>query len=263
MYLYPETSRVPALEALWQTVFGDEKDYTDLFFGGVWKNSHTLIAEENGEIVSALYLLQSLLRADGEVFRGFYLYAAATAPACRRRGHMGRLIEEAKAFCTANGGDFIALLPANAPLYDYYAAFGFGPVLSICSGTIACEDASLRPVSMDRYAEAYRNASFDRFFWEGEELDYALSCLSYCGFSAFEGKSGMLLSNGESVKEVLAETEEAAAETLRQSGVHGPAEGPYLLPGFQKNRFGMAWTQNSRLSAALQKTEPYMNLALD
>ena len=140
MRITPETADLTQLHTLWKDVFGDEDGYIDLFFSGAFHTSHPFAVIENGEVQSVLYLLDCQLQAGKQRYDGYYLYAAATKPQYRRRGLMRTLIEEAKAYMHESGKDFIVLVPATKPLYDYYEHFGFQTKLYRWAGTFAAPE---------------------------------------------------------------------------------------------------------------------------
>lgn len=112
------------LKVLWETVFGDTRTVTDLFFENAFYPDGCFFAEKDGRAVSALYLLPVTL----DDKKGFYLYAAATLPAYRGAGLMGALINEALQYAGTQA-DFVYLCPAEESLYDYYRRFGFTQTL--------------------------------------------------------------------------------------------------------------------------------------
>ena len=58
MLIKPEKKYIPELMRLWHEVFGDSSDYIELFFKEAYYNSECFCITENGEIVSAFYLLK-------------------------------------------------------------------------------------------------------------------------------------------------------------------------------------------------------------
>lgn len=105
---------------LWQEAFGDSEEYID-FFHSAHDSCFCLMLTEDDELTSALYLI------DGELCgqQGYYLFAAATFKAFRGRGYMASLLKKAEGFAKENGKSFIALVPAEDTLFDYYSRFGY------------------------------------------------------------------------------------------------------------------------------------------
>lgn len=106
--------------SLWHEAFGDNEEYIR-FFHDEHRSCYCLMLSEGNELVSALYLI------DGELCsrKGYYLFAAATFKKFRGRGYMAQLLKKAEAFAKQSGRSFIALVPAEPSLFDYYSRFGY------------------------------------------------------------------------------------------------------------------------------------------
>jgi len=103
-----------ALRRLWQTVFGDDDAFLDVFFREIYIPGMAFVIEDGGVIAAASYAVP---------FGAYrYIYAVATHPVCRGRGY-GRAVTLAAA------GDGPAYLhPAGEDLQRWYADMGFVPV---------------------------------------------------------------------------------------------------------------------------------------
>ena len=262
MRITPETADLTQLHTLWKDVFGDEDGYIDLFFSGAFHTSHPFAVIENGEVQSVLYLLDCQLQAGKQRYDGYYLYAAATKPQYRRRGLMRTLIEEAKAFMHESGKDFIVLVPATKPLYDYYEQFGFQTKLYRWAGTLCGSGRSPADLITNARYAALPAGPNDRFLWTQDNLMYALDCLSFYGTQAFATDNVAFLFDGRTVREAVSDTAWNAQFGLLAAlpqGERVAVYGPYALPGFQKQPFGMLYTTDH----ALLSRSYYMNFALD
>lgn len=109
-----------AAVALWHEAFGDSEEYIR-FFHSSHCGCHCLTLTENGELTSALYLIDGRLCGES----GYYLFAAATFKKHRGKGCMASLLKKAKQFALENKKSFIALVPAEKSLFDYYLRFGY------------------------------------------------------------------------------------------------------------------------------------------
>ncbi|MCL2513662.1 MAG: GNAT family N-acetyltransferase [Oscillospiraceae bacterium] len=116
------------LKNLWEAVFFDDRAVIDKFFGLLQKDELTLTEKSGGKTMSVLYLLENKLNIDGKIYNGLYVYAAATLPEHRRKGHMERLLGKAENIAESKNADFISLYPAAEKLYHYYSKFGYRPV---------------------------------------------------------------------------------------------------------------------------------------
>ena len=262
MLLSPLSADLTQLHTLWKDVFGDEDGYIDLFFSGAYFSSHPFAVVENGEVRSVLYLLDCHLQAGSRTYDGYYLYAAATKPQYRRRGLMRLLIEEAKDYMRETKKDFIALVPANAPLYQYYHTFGFETCLYRWAGTLTGsgkqEAASL---SFEQYA-AWPQEPCNRFLWTGSNLRYALDCLSFYGTKAFRTDNAAFLFDGRTVREVLCASAWDAQFDLTAAlpkDLTATVYASFALSNFQKQPYGMLFSDIK----TLLNRQYYMNFALD
>ena len=138
---------------LWHEAFGDSEEYIN-FFHGVHASCVCLMQTEHDELASALYLI------DGELCdrQGYYLLAAATFKKFRGQGHMASLLRKAEAFAKQNGKSFVALVPAESSLFDYYSRFGYKTAFY----------AKKQPI-----AEKIPDAE-NRFAWCSEHTDYII-----------------------------------------------------------------------------------------
>lgn len=137
--------------SLWEEAFGDSEEYIN-FFLDTHKGCTFVTLIENGELVSTLYLIDGSL--DG--VDGFYLFAAATFKKHRSKGYMARLLKLAEEKAKEKSKGFIALVPAEKSLFDYYARFGYK------TSFYAKKQAENLPVPK---AE-------NRFMWCNEHLEY-------------------------------------------------------------------------------------------
>ncbi|MDR2753743.1 MAG: GNAT family N-acetyltransferase [Oscillospiraceae bacterium] len=116
-----------AVLRVWQACFGDEARYvrffwTQCFLSGLCRG---LCAEEDGQVVSVLFLLPGALAHKTMRLAAEYVYAVATLPAHRGRGYAGALTRRAAVVAREEGKSALCLLPASQGLYDYYAKLGF------------------------------------------------------------------------------------------------------------------------------------------
>ncbi len=96
----------PGLRRLWAAVFGPEKAFIDLFFRSVYAPGTAAVAEEDGRIVSAAYVVP--------FENARYIYAVGTHPDHRGHGF-------GKAVTLLAAGDGPAYLcPADPGLREWY-----------------------------------------------------------------------------------------------------------------------------------------------
>lgn len=133
---------LPALQSLWQEVFGDPPAFTGRFYEAFGADS-AIVSEEEGKIVAMLHPLPVALAQNGRCSFGVYIYALATHPDHRGKGIASRLLTEAETapfpippalakadtvgLCDtpANAPAFSLLIPAKKSLFDYYRTRGY------------------------------------------------------------------------------------------------------------------------------------------
>ncbi len=128
MILLANEQDIPALVGLWEEAFGEDELVRD-FYDKAFMEMSVLIVKNEQRIVSMLHYMPCRYEEGGVVYKGVYLYALATDKEYRGRGYMGRLINEALELAKQSGVDFCFLVPADAPLYDFYKKFGFDTML--------------------------------------------------------------------------------------------------------------------------------------
>lgn len=104
---------------LWQEAFGDSEEYINFFFAN--HSCFCLTECENEDLCSMLFLIEGELNN----IKGYYLFAACTFEKYRKKGYMPRLLKKAEAYAKEQGRGFIALVPAEEWLFDYYEKYGY------------------------------------------------------------------------------------------------------------------------------------------
>jgi len=116
---------IPAMTEIWVNSFGDSYSYVGRFMDDRLPSSAALVFLDEGSVMSQLFLLPGEMIVSKKRLPALYLYAAATRTNGRGRGYMALLIEAAKEYAEKNGYMYIALVPGEHGLYDYYSRFGF------------------------------------------------------------------------------------------------------------------------------------------
>ena len=91
MLIETKDKYIDSLIKLWNKVFGDDEDYIKLFFKDAYYDCECFAEIYDDEVVSAFYLLKCIIKLDGKIYNGRYLYAAATLPEYRNKGLMGKV----------------------------------------------------------------------------------------------------------------------------------------------------------------------------
>lgn len=262
-----------SLKKLWADTFGDNEEYIGLFFDRGYTPSECFAEIVDGEAVSVLYLLEGKIKAGVREYSGRYLYAAATAESHRKKGLMGKLIKEAQAYIRENGLSFISLVPADEGLYDYYARFGFKPVMY--NYKAVSDDIGLlgkgEKISPEKYFMLRDHLSASHFSFADNERKYALSCLEYADYDFIRSTDDscyIISADGNEVLEYISSEDNFTENTrcfLNRLDEGTEIVSLYDLSDYckcDKNKFGMVYFAHADMKDII-KDDIYMNIALD
>lgn len=115
------TLREMECRELWKRVFGDEREFVDLFLSEVYRPENTLVRYAEGHVAAMLHIVDIATKYGPTG----YLYAIATDPARRGRGLASELVTEAVALLRERGYKAAMLIPSEPSLKEFYARFGF------------------------------------------------------------------------------------------------------------------------------------------
>lgn len=262
MLIESKEKYIRSLISLWHKVFGDDEEYIKLFFSKAYFDSEAFAVTDGDEVVSCLYLLKSVIRCEGKLYKGRYLYAAATLDEYRGKGLMSRLIGEAIEYAENEKLDFIALVPATDSLYGYYERFGFAEAMYKYRLNIDSDIATMRAF---REIEDWKEFYNIRSSWQDDMLmyneiiaEYAFDCIRFSGNRIYSIGDKAYYAEGEELFCCDGDT------TLSQAlicNLCGDAEIYSNLPLFnaEKVRNGMVYAFNDEL----KDKNFYMNIALD
>lgn len=114
---------IPEMSALWQTVFGDGEELVDSFLELLPDMGTAAVAEVNGSLVGAAYVITGMELADGGRTQTCgYIYAVAVAPEFRGGGTGRALTEHCALLARSLGAEVLCTLPAEGSLYAWYKA---------------------------------------------------------------------------------------------------------------------------------------------
>lgn len=114
-----------SLKQIWSVCFGDEDDYVEHFLRERWDENNCLVAEEDGRVVSMLFLLPAEIIVAGERNPVWYVYACATLPEYRGRGLMQQLLSTAFEAAILQSVFALVLVPASESLFGFYEKSGY------------------------------------------------------------------------------------------------------------------------------------------
>lgn len=167
---------LPALTALWQTCFGDEKAQIDGFWCALWQHIRVFAAYEGNAPVSMLCALPaSLVDEAGESFPAAYLYAVCTAPQHRKQGLCAALLTYAEKALQKEGCRFAALVPSSEELFGFYQKLGYQTAFFHREYAVPAEKGTVKITKLD--ADGYRNLREMQLY--GAFLSYPLPLLQW------------------------------------------------------------------------------------
>lgn len=121
-----KASELPAQKALWQTCFGDDGAFIDLFYARYCAPEGVLVLAEDGVLRSMAAILPMGLRfPDGTAGRAGYVYALSTDPDARGRGFARELLNYADFYLRNRGADCVITVPATESLHGFFASAGY------------------------------------------------------------------------------------------------------------------------------------------
>ena len=99
------------LKIIWRMTFADSDELINTFMTTMYRDGYAIVSREEGIAVSAAYLLPCQLVVNGRLYSTYYLYAAATHPSHRNKGHMSGILRKAEEVAVERGIDFIVIAP--------------------------------------------------------------------------------------------------------------------------------------------------------
>ena len=114
---------IPQLLSLWQECFGDSDEFCDWFFSERFSAELSIVAEENGGILSAIHGWPFVLRIRNKSIPAIMMCGVSTRPAARGRGLMKGCISLFMNIAREKG--FLVLLqkPVDFNIYHRYGHY--------------------------------------------------------------------------------------------------------------------------------------------
>lgn len=120
-----------AIKKLWCEIFHDSREYVDMYFDRVYRDSDALTVVTDGKLESSMLLRSYDFLYQQQVTSMSYIAGAMTRRASRGKGLMSRLIKESFAKSYERGDMLTALIPSHDWLYFYFDRFGFSTVFYV------------------------------------------------------------------------------------------------------------------------------------
>ena len=152
MHILPAVQAdVPALIDLWQEAFGETKEEVLPFFREILPLCRPWCVKDGDTLCAMAYALPQPLHTEAGTLPAAYLYAVPTKREYRGRGLASRLLDEMARALKGEGICGLLLVPANLPLFDFYAKLGFSPFSHRGKQQIFAEDTPVSAVSAEEY----------------------------------------------------------------------------------------------------------------
>lgn len=200
-----EKKDIYGIVSLWHEAFGDDENDIMFFMDKRYIPENTLVAEENGEIASMLFLFDGKMSVKGIDYPSYYLYAACTLYKYRGKGLMAKLLDYAKNIAESRGYDYICLMPGEKSLFNYYEKHGYKTVFSKKVLTLNTDCSKNNDLNINNDNDNYekiRNKTFEKFDyfkWDNQSVKFASefneyysgyefkTCEGYCLYSTNDG----------------------------------------------------------------------------
>ena len=121
-----ESAMLPHLKQMWQVCFEDDEQSVDFVFANLLGPMQMLVEVDKGGAPIAMlnWKLLSFTTPERKL-TGAYIYGIGTLPEHRGKGISTALIGKAHEILEKEGAALACLVPAQASLFDFYAARGF------------------------------------------------------------------------------------------------------------------------------------------
>ena len=186
----------PQLKALWKTGFGDPDEVIDQFWEMFLRPESCIVAEADGRVVSAMYILagETFFPYRRNILTANYTYALATLPEYRSRG-IGRAVYKAASDKALETADAACVLPAEKALYPFYEnATGAKPFSAIREARFQKADlAGVTPCMAARVPALTYGAMREELLGR---MPYVTYPLEFFEFLEASGMDFFLLENG-------------------------------------------------------------------
>lgn len=178
------------LKNLYNSVFEGEEDFCQRFFERFYHPYNVYCKTEEGNLCSALHVIDTLLKDKKRFYSAGYIFAAATYPEYRGKGYMGELIKEAIEGAKNKGTDILFLIVAEEGLKEYYKRFGFVSVSNEKETELFASNGEVDKISPDRVAELLNNEKGVCIYRDEHRIK---DLLYVYGARAYQNQKGMCI----------------------------------------------------------------------
>lgn len=115
---------------IWRNVFGDPEPFVNLYFSKVYRSEYNVCCQLGGRVVAALQTLPYPMLYHGGEVNTVYISGVAVLPDYRRQDIGNNLMKQAHFRLYHSDVVFVALIPAEPWLYEWYARCGYAQVIT-------------------------------------------------------------------------------------------------------------------------------------
>lgn len=113
------------IRKLWDICFPSEDNFNDCYFSRVYRPGNNLLLLQDNKLCAMAQMIPFDFQNQEGRIQMTYIYGACTHPDCRRQHMMDRLLHRTFEIDRQLGRAASFLIPQEAWLYEFYAAFGY------------------------------------------------------------------------------------------------------------------------------------------
>ncbi|MCC0761600.1 GNAT family N-acetyltransferase [Clostridioides sp. ES-S-0006-03] len=134
---YAKEEEIESIKEIWSYCFNDSESFMKYYFNDKYKYENTVIALDEGKIVSSLQLNQYKLSLNSKVYNTSYVVGVSTLPEGRGTGYMSKVIKFTLNELYKKGQLVSILMPID---YRLYRRFGYEHCYDQIEYTIKTDD---------------------------------------------------------------------------------------------------------------------------
>lgn len=134
---YAKEEEIESIKEIWSYCFNDSESFMKYYFSDKYKSENTVVALDEGKIISSLQLNQYKLLLNNKVYNTSYVVGVSTLPEGRGTGYMSKVIKFTLNELYKRGQLVSILMPID---YRLYRRFGYEHCYDQIEYTINTDD---------------------------------------------------------------------------------------------------------------------------
>ncbi|HGM3391379.1 TPA: enhanced intracellular survival protein Eis, partial [Clostridioides difficile] len=134
---YAKEEDIESIKEIWSYCFNDTESFMKYYFNDKYKSENTVVALDEGKIISSLQLNQYKLLLNNKVYNTSYVVGVSTLPEGRGTGYMSKVIKFTLNELYKKGQLVSILMPID---YRLYRRFGYEHCYDQIEYTINTDD---------------------------------------------------------------------------------------------------------------------------